>query len=130
MVLSLCVQSLSHVRLLATPWTVDSQAPLSMGFPRREYWSGLPFPSPGDLPNPQIELESLASPFFFFFFLHLWHRQADSKLPLCYLGSPHRHLTVRIYFSPFELSWGLAWKLCYLASVQSHTQGWSDCYKI
>ena len=68
MVLSLCVQSLSYVRLLATPWTVDSQAPLSMGFPRREYWSGLPFPSPGDLPNPQIELESLASPFFFFFF--------------------------------------------------------------
>ena len=38
------------------------QAPLSMGFPRQEYWSGLPFPSPGDLPNPRIELASPASP--------------------------------------------------------------------
>ena len=38
-----------------TPWTVAHQAPLSMGFSRQEYWSGLPFPSPGDLPNPDIE---------------------------------------------------------------------------
>ena len=49
------VKSLSHVRLFATPWTVACQAPLSMGFSRQEYWSGLPFPSPGDLPNPGIE---------------------------------------------------------------------------
>ena len=40
---------------LATPWTVARQAPLSMGFSRQEYWSGLPFPSPGGLPNPGIE---------------------------------------------------------------------------
>ena len=40
---------------LATPWTVAHQAPLSMGFSRQEYWSGLPFPSPGDLPDPGIE---------------------------------------------------------------------------
>ena len=40
---------------LATPWTVTHQAPLSMGFPRQEYWSGLPFPPPGDLPNPGIK---------------------------------------------------------------------------
>ena len=40
---------------LVTPWTVACQAPLSMGFSRQEYWSGLPFPSPGDLPNPGIE---------------------------------------------------------------------------
>ena len=46
---------LSRVRLFATPWTVARQAPLSMGFSRQEYWSGLPFPSPGDLPNPGIE---------------------------------------------------------------------------
>jgi len=39
----------------ATPWTVVCQAPLSMGFPRQEYWSRLPFPSPGDLPNPEIK---------------------------------------------------------------------------
>ena len=45
---------------LATPWTVACQAPLSMGFSRQEYWSGLPLPSPGDLPNPGIELGSPA----------------------------------------------------------------------
>ena len=49
------VKSLSGVRLFATPWTVANQAPPSMGFSRQEYWSGLPFPSPGDLPNPGIE---------------------------------------------------------------------------
>ena len=49
------MKSLSHVRLFATPWTVAYQASLSMGFSRQEYWSGLPFPSPGDLPNPGIE---------------------------------------------------------------------------
>ena len=43
-----------------TPWTVARQAPLSVGFPRQEYWTGLPFPSAGDLPNPGIEPVSLA----------------------------------------------------------------------
>ena len=47
---------LSRVRLFATPWTVAHQIPLSMEFFRQEYWSGLPFPSPGDLPNLGIEL--------------------------------------------------------------------------
>ena len=46
----------------AISWTVARQAPLSMGFPRHEYWSGLPFPPPGDLPDPGIEPESPASP--------------------------------------------------------------------
>ena len=50
---------LNHVQLFATPWTVACQAPPSMGFSRQEYWSGLPFPSPGDLPNPGIEIGSL-----------------------------------------------------------------------
>ena len=45
------VKSLSRVQLFATPWTVAYQAPLSMEFSRQEYWSGLPFPSPGDLPD-------------------------------------------------------------------------------
>ena len=44
----------------AIPWTIAHQIPLSMGFPRQEYWSGLPFPSPGDLPNPGLEPESSA----------------------------------------------------------------------
>ena len=48
-------KSLSHVRLFATPWTVAYQAPPSMGFSRQECWSGLPFPFPGDLPDPGIE---------------------------------------------------------------------------
>ena len=50
---------LSRVRLSVTPWTVAHQAPMSMGFSRQEYWSGLPCPPPGDLPNPGIEPASL-----------------------------------------------------------------------
>ena len=49
------VWSLSRVRLLQPSWTVACQAPLSMGFSRQEYWGGLPFPSPGDLPSPGIK---------------------------------------------------------------------------
>ena len=50
----------------ATPWTVAHKAPLSMGFPRQEYWNGLPFPSPGELPDPRMEPTSsaLAGRFF------------------------------------------------------------------
>ena len=60
------VKSLSRVRPSATPWTAAYQAPLSMGFPRQEYWSGLPFPSSGDLPDPEMETVSpaLAGGFF------------------------------------------------------------------
>ena len=55
----MCVcQSLSCVQLFVTPWTVIHQAPLSMEFCRQEYWSGLPFPSPGDLPDPRIKPRS------------------------------------------------------------------------
>ena len=53
---------LSHVRLFGTLWIVTHQDPLSMGFSRQEYWSGLPCPLPGDLPNPGIKPMSLASP--------------------------------------------------------------------
>ena len=56
----MCV--LGHVRLFATPWTVAHQALLSMVFPRQEYWNGLPFPSPGDLPNLGIKPTSPVSP--------------------------------------------------------------------
>ena len=57
-----CTQSLSHVQLFVTLWTVAYQALLSMGFSRQEYWSGLPCPPPGDLSHPGIEAASLASP--------------------------------------------------------------------
>ena len=64
--LRLRVKLLIHVRLFATPWTVAHQDPPTMGFPRQEYWSGLPFPSPGDLPDPGVESlsPSLAGGFF------------------------------------------------------------------
>ena len=56
------VSCFSRVQLFATIWTVAHQAPLSIGFSRQEYQSGLPFPPPGDLPNPGIEPRSLISP--------------------------------------------------------------------
>ena len=68
------VQVLSCVRLFVTPWTVARQTPLSMGFPRQEYWSGWSFPPSRDLPNPGIEPTSPA-----------WQM---GFLLLCYLGSP------------------------------------------
>ena len=55
-------QLLSCVRLFATPWTVARQAPLSMGLSWQEYWSGLPFPPPGDLPDPKIVQVSPVAP--------------------------------------------------------------------
>ena len=91
------VKSLSHVRLFATPWTVAYQAPQSMGFSTQEYWSGLPFPSPGDLPitlgsNPGLphcrrifyQLSHQESPFKNekvkqkLFCLAAWHRNLSS----------------------------------------------------
>ena len=67
----MCVYMLSCfrcVQLFMTPWTLDHQAPLSMGFSRQEYWSGLPCPPPGDLPDPGIDLSlmsvALAGGFF------------------------------------------------------------------
>ena len=52
----------SHVQLFATPWTVARQVLLSVGFSRQEYWNGLPFPPPGNLPDPGMEPASLTSP--------------------------------------------------------------------
>ena len=68
---------LSRVWFFATPWTVARQASLSTEFSRQEYWSGLPFPTPGDLPDPRIEPKSPASPAL-----------SGGFLPLCLLGSP------------------------------------------
>ena len=95
---------LSHVQLFATPWTVACQAPLYMGFSRQEYWSKLPFPSPGYLLDPEIETVSAASPalqadFFFFF------------LPLSYRGSPGLFWSIWIQcrFCPFCVNVSLGW---------------------
>ena len=56
------VRVLSRVQLFGNPWTVAHQAPLPMGFSRQEHWSGLPFPTPEDIPDPRIEAASLVSP--------------------------------------------------------------------
>ena len=68
-------QLLSHVQLFTTPWTVACQSLLSLGFSRHEYWSGLLFPTPGDIPDPGVEPASSALAgriyiyiYFFFFF--------------------------------------------------------------
>ena len=77
----------------ATPWTVTRQAPLSMGFPGQDYWSGLPPPSPGDLSNPGIES---VSP----------ELQVDSS-PLSHQGSPYAN-TLTVLYTGFEHLWRLA----------------------
>ena len=74
---------LSRVQLFVIRWTAARQAPLSMEFSRQEYWNGLPFPPPGDLPDPGIELTSPASPAL-----------AVDSLPLSHLGSP---VSIQIY---------------------------------
>ena len=109
-----CAQSLSRVRLFVTLWAVAHQAPLPMEFPRQEYWSGLPFPTPGDLINPEIKPVSPASSAV----------QADSSLiaapgkpqvvnpnpPICATLSfptpcPHVHsLHLCLYFCPTNRS--------------------------
>ena len=57
-----CAQSISHVQLFVAPWTITCQAPLPMKFSRQEYQSGMPFPTPGDFPKPEIDPGSLVSP--------------------------------------------------------------------
>ena len=57
MCVCVCARALSHVRLFAIPWTVAHQAPLSMEFSRQEYWSGLPFPSPGESSQPRNQTQ-------------------------------------------------------------------------
>ena len=66
----------------ATPWTVIRQAPLSMGFSKQEYWSGSPFPSPRDLPNPGIKPMSLKSPTL----AGLFFTDTTWKVPLTHRG--------------------------------------------
>ena len=91
----------SCVQLFVAPWTAARQAPLSMEFSRREHWSGLPCPPPGDLPNPGIKPESP----------YLLHWQ-EGFLPLASLGKPSTHTHAHAYifmllFSHSVLSYSL-----------------------
>ena len=77
---AIVLSNFSHIRLFVTPWTVVCQAPLSLEFSRKEYWSGLPCPSPGDLPNPGKEpafLLSLAPVGKFFTSSATWEAQLE-----------------------------------------------------
>ena len=87
-----CTQPLSSVQLFATPWTVAHQAPLPIGFFGQEYWSGLPFPPPEDLPEPGIKLMSPSL--------------TDGSLPLSHQGSPrilNKYMKNTSSLSPFLL---------------------------
>ena len=73
---------------LGAPWTAARQAPLSMGFSRQEYWSGLPFPSPGDLPNPGADPKSPA---------------LQASLPVSHLGGPGFRKCVLVTQAPLSM---------------------------
>ena len=91
-VIYMCAQSLSHVQLFMAPWTVALQAPLFMAFPRQECWSGLPFPSPGDLPSPGMEPASLVSCIVgrFFTTSATWEALSKSHTVMSGALRPHR----------------------------------------
>ena len=108
-------QSLSHVRLFAIPWTAAHQAPLSKGFPRQEHWSGLPFPSPGNLPGTGIEptFPAVAGRFFTmeppgkpqesdYWLLLSVHVQLFKKLPNCLRNWLYSFSILNINFSIFS----------------------------
>ena len=94
-----CTCALSRVRLCVTPWTVACGAPLSMGFSRQEYCSGLPFPPPGDLSDPGIEPTSPVSPSLAgrFFTLHF-----PQNSPLISPCQPHSHHLLQ-HFDPHQV---------------------------
>ena len=98
--ITVCVSHFSLVWLFENTWTIAHQAPLSLGIPRQEYWSGLPFLSPGDVPNPEIKAMSpaLVGRFFFFFF-----KRRTITLQYCggFFFAIHRHESAMgAYVSP------------------------------
>ena len=108
----------SSVCILMIPWTVAFQVPLSMGFSRQEYWSGLPCPPPGDLPNPGIEPVSLASPALagaFFTTSAPWEAHFSVKLSGLSIEKKIKYLNVYL----FMFSWSgrqSAWRAMHRGS--------------
>ena len=82
----------------ATPWTVAHQPPLSMGFPRQKYWSGLPFPSPGDLPDPGINPGLLHCRWILYRLSYDWHITTSPETRFCHIWMEER-------VSPYLLGW-------------------------
>ena len=104
----------SCVQLFATPWTIAYQVSLSMGFSRQEYWSGLPFPPPRDLPNPGIKPESPVAPAL----------QAHSS-PLSHQGSSKRSLVLPILLFSF-ISLHCSFKKAFLSLLAIF---WNSAYR-
>ena len=100
-------QPLGGVQLCVTPWTVTRQAPLSIGLFRQEYWNWLPFPTPGDLPDPGIKPVFLASPAL-----------ADGLYPVP-PGKPHIfYIQIYIFFSGYFLYiMYITESLCYIPDI-------------
>ena len=112
--LGIGLYSLSGAQLFATPWIVICQAPLSMGFSRQEHWSGLPFPSPGDLPNPRTEPSSptLAGRFF-------TTEPPGKPLPLWYFGI-NTSFSVDIHMSTHWVSLSTGLRCYYYCQVSNN----------
>ena len=100
-----------HVQLFATPWTVACQPPLSMKFSRQDCWSGLPFPSPGDLCNPGIEPPSLVSPTLAGRFFTSWATREAQQLIICHIYFSINHLFLLLVMTLLFLCC-LVTKLC------------------
>ena len=108
-------QSSSHVWLIATPWTIARQAPLSLGFSRQEYWSELPFPSPGDLPDPGIKPGSSALAGGFFttepvtcMCIHIWLDTYKCTYTYICVYIWHKHMFICVHIYVWQMI-----KLCY-----------------
>ena len=124
----------SHVLFFATPWTITYQSPLSMGFSKKEYCSGLPFPSPGDIPDPRMEPTSPVSPAL--------PAAAANSLQLCPTLQPQRQKPTRLpcpWDSPdkntrvgaisFSNAWKWKVKVKSLSHVRLFVTPWTAAYQ-
>ena len=123
----LSARQLKHVQLFATSWTVAHQSPLSMEFSRQEYWSGLPCPPPGDLPDPRFEFTSLVSPalvrMFFTTTLHLISlSRLDSTSPK--LPRSHQNTAWMQLASRTGKLQPLKWALCRQQGISQAESSW------
>ena len=122
----------SHVHLFVTLWAVARQAPLSMGFSRQEYWSGLPCPSPGDLPDPGIEPMALTSPELaggFFTTSATWEApilgHASHFICLTPLSYPHQPVTLPLSSGVNLLFFPPSWFICF-SPIATEAEGKTD----
>ena len=121
---------LSHVRLFATPWTVAHQAPPSMEFSRQEYWSGVPLPSPGDLPDPGIKPRSptLLVDIRITFCFGLWMQSETRKCPSQGQAiDPSNYISIISVPVPFSrplFSW--RWNQLFLMEQTVNPSVWTD----